>query len=125
MGNKKKTKRKSFATTPRLSFDHLMTAPSFAQTSTERPSDHCDDYIEDPTAPSTLRKFLAFARAPAHGLLTPKPHPVLFADHEGKRVRITMASRFGDVGITADLRAELGYEHRVSVNQLTNFSEEP
>ena len=86
---------------------------------------HCDDYIDDPNAPAALRKFLTFARSPAHGQLLPKPHPTLFADHDGKRVRITMASRFGEVGITADLGAEFGYERRVLVSSLSNFSEVP
>lgn len=87
--------------------------------------DHCDDYINDPAAPAVLRKFLAFARAPAHGQLLPKPHPRLYADHEGARVRVTMASRLGDVGITTQLDAEFGYEQRVLVTALTNFSEAP
>ena len=86
---------------------------------------HCDDYIDDLTAPNALRKYLAFARAPAHGLLLPKPHPQLFADHAGIRVRVTMASRLGDVGITTDLTADLGYTQRVGVSQLSNFSETP
>ena len=87
--------------------------------------DHCDDYIDDPAAPAALRKFLEFARAPSHGQLLPKPHPQLFADHEGTRVRVTVASRFGDVGITTSLGAEAGYEQRVRVSQLSNFSEVP
>ena len=86
---------------------------------------HCDDYIDDPTSPEALRKYLAFARAPAHGQLLPKPHPTLFADHEGRRVRVTVASRFGDVGITTNLTADVGYECRVPVSQLSNFSEVP
>ena len=86
---------------------------------------HCDAYIDDPAAPAPLRKFLDFARAPAHGQLLPKPHPRLFADHEGRRVRVTMASRLGDVGITTDLGAEFGYECRVPVSQLDNFAEVP
>lgn len=86
---------------------------------------HCDAYIDDPTAPDALRKFLAFARSPAHGQLLPKPHPKLFADHESRRVRVTMASRMGDVGITTELDVEFGYEMRVSVSRLDNFSEVP
>ena len=86
---------------------------------------HCDDYIDDLIAPAVLRKYLEFARAPAHGQLLPKPHPRLFADHEGRRVRVTMASRLGDVGITTDHAQELGYERRVAVSELSNFSEEP
>ena len=84
---------------------------------------HCDDYIEDSTAPTALRKFLEFARSAAHGYFVPEPHPTLFADHEGRRVRVTVASRFGDVGITTNLTAESGYECRVPVSQLDNFSE--
>lgn len=87
--------------------------------------DHCDDYSDDPAAPDALRKYLAFARAPAHGQLLPKPHPKLYADYEGTRVRITVASRLGDVGITIHLDAEFGYERRVRVRSLTNFSETP
>lgn len=89
------------------------------------PTRHCDEYIEDPVAPEALRKFLAFARSPAHGQLLPRPHPRLFADHAGTRVRVTMASCLGDVGITTDLSAEMGYELRVLVSQLLNFSEVP
>lgn len=93
---------------------------------TEMPNyDHCDDYIDDLTAPEALRKFLAFARSPAHGQLLPKPHPRLFADHEDRRVRVTMASRLGDVGITTNFDAEFGYETRVNVSELANFSEQP
>lgn len=88
-------------------------------------NDHCDDYIDDLSAPAALRKFLAFARAPAHGQLLPKPHPTLFADHEGRRVRVTMASRLGDIGITTDHSREFGYECRVLVSALSNFSETP
>ena len=87
--------------------------------------DDCDDYIDDEAAPAALRKYLAFARAPAHGQLLPRPHPRLFADYEGSRVRVTMASCLGDVGITSCLDAELGYDRRVLVRELSNFSEDP
>jgi uncharacterized NAD(P)/FAD-binding protein YdhS len=98
--------------------------PKTAKTSAApSPIDHCDDYIDDPTAPTALRKFLAFARAPAHGQLLTQPPPTLFADHAGKRVRVTMASRLGDVGITINFSADMGYEQRVLVSQLSNFSE--
>ena len=85
----------------------------------------CDDYLDDPTSPQPLRKYLEFARAPAHGQLLPRPHPRLFADHAGRRVRVTMASRLGDVGVTTDFSAEMGYEQRVWLDQLSNFSEDP
>lgn len=84
---------------------------------------HCDDWLDDPGTVRVLREFLAFARSPAHGFFLPKPHPTLFADHGGKRVRVTMASRLGDVGITTDLEAATGYEQRVFLSELSNFSE--
>lgn len=86
---------------------------------------HCDDYIDDPDAPEALRKFLTFARSPAHGLFLLAPHPRLYADYAGARVRVTMASRMGDVGITTDFAAERGYQRRVAVSQLSNFSADP
>lgn len=86
---------------------------------------HCDDYIDDPATPEPLRVWLEFARSPAHGLLTPKPHPRLFADHDGARVRVTMASRLGDVGITSQFDVDVGYERRVSLGALSNFGVAP
>lgn len=84
---------------------------------------HCDEYIDDPTSPEPLRKFLDRARAPAHGALLPGPYPTLFADYQGKRVRVVMASRFGHVGITEHLDREHGYELAIPVEFLSNFSE--
>jgi len=83
---------------------------------------HCDDYIDDLTQPECLRKFLDHARSPAHGSLRDEPRPKLFATFKGKRVRVVMASRFGDVGITSKLGAEHGYDRRVGVEELTDFS---
>ncbi len=86
---------------------------------------HCDDYIDDETQPEVLRKWLARARSPAHGAMSKEPYPTLFATHEGKRVRVVMASRFGDVGITSYLDRDYGYEKRVFISQLSDFSESP
>lgn len=104
---------------------------------------HCDDYIDDPAQPECLRRFLDYARlAPSLKYSTGDaafdaaiearlghpmwrdPAPVLFARHEGRPVRVTMASRFGDVGISEDLDAERGYGRRVAVEELTDFSAE-
>ena len=82
---------------------------------------HCDDYIDDETQPDCLRTFLEYARAPAHGAFTEGPKPKLFANHGGQRVRVVMASRFGDVGITPHLHQEFGYSDRVMVVDLTDF----
>ncbi len=83
---------------------------------------HCDDYIDDETQPECLRAFLDHARSPSHGSNRDGPRPPLFADYNGKRVRVVMASRLGDVGITSNLKAEHGYEKRVAVADLSGFS---
>jgi hypothetical protein len=86
---------------------------------------HCDDYLDDPTAPEVLRRFLELARSPAHGMVSPVPIPALYADHAGRRVRVTMASRFGDVGITTDFTRAFGYQVRVMLAELANFGDAP
>lgn len=86
---------------------------------------HCDDYIDDESQPVALRIFLRRARSPAHGYLIQEPYPKLFADHDGQRVRVVMASRLGDVGITSDLTADIGYQKRVAVAELANFGDAP
>lgn len=93
---------------------------------TNRPSEatkRCDDYIDDLSQPECLRVFLDYARSPAYSQLRIIPRPKLFANYKGKRVRVVMASRFGDVGITSKLHAEHGYERRVSVSELSGFSD--
>lgn len=87
-----------------------------------RAARHCDTYIEDQTQPKPLREFLAWARSEAHGSNAPRPHPRLYATLRGRRVRVVMASRLGDVGVTTKLESDRGYEERVNVAQLTNFS---
>ena len=52
-----------------------------------------------------------------------KADPKLYADYGDKRVRVVMASRLGDVGITYDLSKDVGYDERVYVEKLTNFSD--
>lgn len=90
---------------------------------------HCDDLIDDPAQPECLRKFLAFKRAPAteqwQRLDAGEKVPTLFAKvkETGEVVRVVMASRFGDVGITARLYKENGYERRVHCDALTDFKE--
>ncbi len=86
---------------------------------------HCDDYINDFRAPMCLRAFLLRHRLPASdGMVLDAAgfNPSLYADYKGERVRVVMASRLGDVGITSNLSAERGYDHRVHVEELANFS---
>lgn len=86
---------------------------------------HCDDYIDDPTQPEVLRKFLDRARSPAHGMLDKTPAPQLFATYRGKRYRVTMASRLGDVGLNEDFAKDHGYSIRTAIEDLSQFSDRP
>lgn len=89
-------------------------------------SEHCDDYINDPDQPKVLRDWLTWARSPAHGMTQPEDSwPSLYADYKGKRVRVTMASRFGDVGIVYDHKKDSGYNARVLLRDLSNFKDKP
>lgn len=90
---------------------------------------HCDDFAADYQRDAAARWFVFINRLPVslrqlvrvRGL----PDPVLFADYQGKRVRVVMASRLGDVGITDDLTATNGYKCRVGIDELSNFGEQP
>lgn len=89
---------------------------------------HCDDYIHDYNAPKCLRFFLLVNRMPAVDQLLLKEFgvkPALFAYYDTRKVRVTMASRLGDVGITRFLDREEGYDERVPVSALTGFTSEP
>lgn len=94
---------------------------------------HCDDYIDDTAQPWPLRAFLAYERQPAIDKYQ-NQRPVLFAtyigtdplasDCRGRRCRVVMASRFGDVGVRfTDLDRDYGYSIRCAVDALTEFSE--
>lgn len=83
---------------------------------------HCDDLRDNPDTPAVVRAFLAVTRVPAHG--GGRQTPPLYATHLGERVRVTMASRFGDVGITTDLTGT-NYKRRVLLPELTDFGDAP
>ena len=86
---------------------------------------HCDEYIDDETTPDCLRNFLDYARSPAHGAMLGQRKPICYADFEGETVKLNMASRFGDVGISKNLKSEYGYFKRVFVSDLSNFRPQP
>ena len=87
---------------------------------------HCDIAIHKYGYPLCLRYYLLVERLRAIDrclIVERYGEPVCFADHEGQRVRLKMASRFGDVGISADLTTPHGYDKRVAVKDLSNFSD--
>ena len=89
---------------------------------------HCDDYIHDPTTPNCLKYYLLVNRLPAVDsliIIASQGSPKCFATHLGKRVRLVMASRMGDVGITDQLDDTHGYQKRVYLEELSDFSTDP
>jgi len=85
-------------------------------------------YVLYASSDTCLRWFLFVNLLPA--IMQPLVHekaggkPKLFATYKDKRVRVVMASRFGDVGITEDLTKKHGYSDRVSIDDLSDFSDE-
>lgn len=48
----------------------------------------------------------------------------LFCDYKGEKYRVIGASRLGDVWLTSDFSKENGYEHRVCVDECSNWSKQ-
>jgi hypothetical protein len=91
--------------------------------------EHCDTWAEDFSKPKHLRWWILLNRLPASlrrlAQEYVKPWPALYARHNGVKVRVVMASRFGDVGITTKLNDTHGYSLRVRLSQLEEFSDTP
>jgi hypothetical protein len=87
-----------------------------------------DDFIDAHDTDKTVSWFLFLHRLPATLQFKfekeIKKHK-LFCDHEGERWRVTMASRFGDIGISRNLEKDMGYEKRVMLEDCSNWSGEP
>lgn len=113
---------------------------------------HCDDLIDDPAQPECLRRFLRYHRAPAiEKTLPAHEEPELYArliaNHDGREylgywkdnkpamkpvpmvagqtVRVVMASRFGDLGITPNLKNSRGHVARLGAHELSDYSAFP
>jgi len=87
---------------------------------------HCDFVAENYSEPDCLRWFIFIHRLPAtlKCLVEKKIGlPNLWAKYRGSWRRVTMASRLGDVGITSRLDADYGYDDRVHVDELTEFTD--
>jgi hypothetical protein len=101
---------------------------------------HCDDFINDESMPLCLRRFLRYHRWPATYRIRAArlgvKRPTLYATlthgnflfsvwRKPQRVRVVMASRLGDVGVTEVLTESRKYTMRAHVTRLSNFSETP
>jgi hypothetical protein len=89
---------------------------------------HVDDFIDDYRADPYARFVLDYFRRSSAALNAFWPFmkdQKLFCTWEGKRMRVTGASRLGDIWLSADHVREVGYEHRVSVATCTEWSRNP
>lgn len=95
----------------------------------EYPKDtHLEDVIDDESieTPSFLKRWLEYNRMRATDKFKVEPPPNPYAFHDGKRVVLTMASRFGDVGIRETEFEDdngYGYSTRVMLSDLKDFHE--
>lgn len=51
--------------------------------------------------------------------------PVLYGRHDGKACRVNVVSSLGDVGVSYDLERRHGYNVRVSIYEVTDYSLTP
>jgi len=89
---------------------------------------HCDDLVDSCTLPECVHQFVEIERMDLlykhENFGTDYKAKPCYATYKGKRVRLVMASRMGDVGITPNLDAERGYSERVYIPELSEFSYE-
>jgi hypothetical protein len=84
---------------------------------------HVDDFIYSFDADPYASWFFHFARLPAvlKAKFAPFFNANLFCDYEGKRYRVTGASRLGDVWLARNLDQDDGYDLRVDVEGCSNW----
>lgn len=94
-----------------------------------RPSPlHVDDFIADPRSDAYAAWVLDHFRKPAlqrarfDAFMRDR---LLFCDFEGKRYRVTGASRMGDVWLTLNFKEDTRYELRVDIAKCTAWGSKP
>lgn len=89
---------------------------------------HIYDWLEQESkteAETIVRKVLDFRTRAAYYQMTNTPPPYkIFCEYQGKKYRITGASSMGDVWLAESLEREQGYDHRVDIDDCSNFSYE-
>lgn len=95
---------------------------------------HVDEFIdfgsmmiEPPENEDYARWVLNYFRHPAILKNAFKPfmkEHKLFCEYKNKKYRVIGASRLGDVWLTSNFEAENGYEHRICVDECSNWSKD-
>lgn len=91
---------------------------------------HVDEFIDRPggdRATRYARFCLMLMRLPAHGVEFAEftKDFRLYCTHEGRRWRVTMASRMGDIGLSPVLVGDSSYKKRVSVDECFDWGDTP
>ncbi|MFT6496241.1 MAG: hypothetical protein ACJA2A_002027 [Cycloclasticus pugetii] len=87
--------------------------------------EHVDEFIDHPDTDVYASWFLNMKRMPEtlkckfSNIITQYQ---LYCDYKGERYRVTGASRMGDVWLTKDFTQSSGYQERVGISEITNFS---
>lgn len=83
---------------------------------------HVDDFLDDPTPDPYAASWLEAFRRPAWDKIKEPDTRKLFATWQGKRWRVTGCSRLGDVWLHEVDYEGCSYEHRVNVDDCSEWS---
>lgn len=89
---------------------------------------HVDDFIDTHGGDPYARWMFLHFRLPAVLQIDFRPFikdHKLFCTYQGKRYRVTGASRLGDVWLAADFKQDTGYDHRVDLEECSNWGPNP
>lgn len=93
---------------------------------------HIDDWIDSPRCADAGEKYAKFVfwyfRYPAWAQSAFEPwmrDHKLFCTYKGQRFRVTGASRMGDVWLAQDFGRQHGYDHRVAVDDCSDWGATP
>lgn len=89
-----------------------------------------EEFMQEQGSPNLgYAKFvIGHMRQPAVVRMRHDPHMKgfkLFCMYQGKKWRVTMASRLGDIGITEDFTRDSGYEQRIFVDEVESWHTAP
>ncbi len=85
---------------------------------------HIDEWMVDPKNDPYARAMFIVFRLPAVEMLLVQrllDGKKLFCMYAGERYRVTGASRFGDVWLAKNPNRKMGYEHRVDVDECSEW----
>lgn len=85
---------------------------------------HVDDFIDDPKSDPYASAWFESFRRPAYEKIKYLDSRKLFATYQGVRYRVTGCSRMGDVWLHANPNEESTYQHRVDVDECSDWGAE-